>query len=58
MSVTIKKGANKNTIAKLWEKLKELSSKSKGLDTDKFCGAVKFEKDGLTLQKEWRDEWE
>jgi len=32
--------------------------KKRGVDVRKYCGTVKFKKDGLTLQKEWRGKWD
>ena len=31
---------------------------NKGLDTKKYCGAIKWEEDGLKFQQRLRDEWE
>lgn len=30
----------------------------KGVDTSKYCGTVKFNEDGLAIQKKLRNEWE
>jgi len=40
------------------EKLKSLKHSGKKFDADKFCGTVKFEEDGLAIQKRLRSEWE
>jgi hypothetical protein len=56
MTIRIKKGSSKREKLKAWEKLTERIV-SKGVDTLKYCGTVKFAEDGLTLQKRWRDEW-
>ncbi len=32
--------------------------KTKGVDTSKYCGTVKFNEDGLAIQKRMRNEWE
>jgi hypothetical protein len=55
MVLVIKKGENK-TLRQFFEKLKK-QKKTNGIDTNKFCGIIKFKKDALVLQKEWRDEW-
>jgi hypothetical protein len=31
---------------------------TKGVDTHKFCGVIKLPKDALSIQKEFRNEWE
>jgi hypothetical protein len=56
MVTTIKKGASKEEIRTLFEKLKG-SGKNKGFDAYKFCGTIKFKEDGLEIQKRLRDEW-
>lgn len=40
------------------KKLKALSRTDKKFDSDKFCGMVKFEEDGLVIQKRLRSEWD
>lgn len=57
MATTLKKGSDKKTIKTIFKKLKSLTSK-KGLDASKYAGTVKFNEDGLALQKKLRDEWE
>ncbi len=37
---------------------KNKSSKTKGVDTSKYCGTVKFNEDALAIQKRLRNEWE
>jgi hypothetical protein len=32
--------------------------KTKGVDTSKYCGTVKFDEDALAIQKRLRNEWE
>lgn len=56
MVIVIKKGASKRTLDSLLKKAVD-SSNAKKLNARKYCGAVKFKEDGLTLQKRWRDEW-
>ncbi len=55
MVLVIKKGASKRDLLNLEQKLLK---KSKGFNSDKYNGVIKFKKDGLTIQKELRDEWE
>jgi len=40
------------------QKLKGLNRIGKKFESDKFCGKVKFEEDGLDIQKRLRSEWE
>lgn len=58
MVTTIKKGASKEEIQTLFERLTKESKVNKGFDAFKFCGTVKFNEDGLVIQKRLRDEWE
>jgi len=55
MTIVINKNTTREELEKLVRSLQEVK---KGVDTFKFCGAVKFPMDGLTLQKKWRDEWD
>ncbi len=55
MVLIIKKGASKKELLAIEKKL---SGDSHGFNPDKYTGTVKFKKDGLTLQKQLRDEWE
>jgi len=57
MVTILKSGADKRSIQSVLEKITKRQSK-KGIDTFKYCGTVKFKEDGLTLQKQCRDEWE
>jgi hypothetical protein len=57
MVTTIKKGASKEEIYSLFEKLSKEFKVNKGFDAYKFCGTVKFKEDGLKIQKRLRDEW-
>ncbi len=34
-----------------------LPSQSRGINTRKYCGKVRFNQDGLTLQKQMRNDW-
>lgn len=58
MVITIKKGASKEEINSLFEKAAKEFKNNKGFDAHKFCGTVKFNADGLIIQKRLRDEWE
>lgn len=58
MITTIRKKDSKKEIKKHLEKIEAHKSRNKGFDAYKFCGAVKFNEDGLTIQKRLRDEWE
>lgn len=57
MVLIVERNATKASIEKLWKKLQEIR-KVRGVDVRKYCGKVKFKKDGLALQKEWRNEWD
>lgn len=56
MVTVIKKGASKEEISVLLEKLNRRTKYSKGFDAMKFCGTVKFKEDALKIQKQLRDE--
>jgi hypothetical protein len=58
MVTTIKRGASKEEIHRLFEELTKEFKVNKGFDAYKFCGTVKFNADGLEIQKRLRDEWE
>lgn len=57
MVTLLKSGADKHSIQDVLKKLIEHPQK-KGIDAFKYCGSITFKKDGLTLQRQWRDEWE
>lgn len=57
MVTVIKRGSNKEEIAKGMKKLAKKSPK-KGFDAQKFCGILKINEDALVIQKRLRDEWE
>jgi hypothetical protein len=57
MVATFKKGASKEEIKELNKLLIERMSPRKKFDANKYCGAVKFQDDGLEIQKKLRDEW-
>lgn len=57
MVIVVEKNATKSSIEKLWEKLQKIR-KIRGVNVRKYSGKVKFKKDGLELQKEWRSEWD
>ncbi|MHB2149560.1 hypothetical protein ACX8XP_10920 [Calditrichota bacterium LG25] len=50
--ITIEKEDQRKSYIK---KLKQITIK--GLDTKKYCGKLKIEKDPLKLQRRLRDEW-
>ena len=54
MVLVLKKGANKKEMDNISEKLRV----TKGVDTKKYCGAVKLKEDPLAIQKQMRDEWQ
>ncbi len=43
-------------VKKVKELLADRQNKKK-FDAKKFCGALKFEEDGLVIQQKLRDEW-
>ena len=49
----IKNNKTKKNIVKIRKK-----RKTKGVDTSKYCGTVKFNEDALAIQKRLRNEWE
>lgn len=57
MVAVIKKGATKDELKAFDKGLKEGMPPRKKFDAHKFCGTVKFEGDGLEIQKRLRDEW-
>lgn len=56
MTTIIKKGSSIRIINKVLAKL--LEKQQKGFDAKRFCGALKLEKDSLSIQKELRNEWQ
>jgi hypothetical protein len=57
MVAIIKKGATKKELHEANKQLHEGMPPRKKFDANKFCGAVKFQEDGLEIQKKLRDEW-
>lgn len=57
MTVTLNKGADEKTIAKLWERLRMAKKKKSGVDTRKYCGIIKLQEDPNEIQKRMRNEW-
>ena len=53
MIIEITKKTTKEQIAKFLNKLKI----GKSLDAKKYCGALKWDIDGLEYQKQMRNEW-
>lgn len=56
MVTIIREGSSKEEMEKALGMLLE-KKEQKGFDSKKHCGKVRFEEDGLELQKKWRDEW-
>jgi hypothetical protein len=54
MVLVLKKGASKKEMDNISEKLQIV----KGVNTKKYCGAIKLKDDPLAIQKQMRDEWE
>lgn len=55
MVLVLKKGATKKEIAEIRKKLEKLPVK--GVDTKKYCGAIKLKEDPIVIQQKLRDEW-
>ncbi len=51
----LKNNKQKNHIIKI---RRTRNAKTKGVDTSKYCGTVKFDEDALAIQKRLRNEWE
>lgn len=58
MITKISKKDSKEEIRKHLEKIERNKSRDKGFDAYKFCGAIKFKEDGLSIQRRLRDEWQ
>ena len=58
MGVIIKKDAPPSVIKKATKANKDDRATQKGFDAKKYEGKIKFPVDGLTYQKQVRDEWE
>lgn len=54
MAVVIKKKSGKKLISRKFNKAMEM----KGVNTKKYCGVIKLDRDPLQIQKELRNEWE
>ena len=54
MVMIIKQGSDRNTIIKLWERLKK---NNKGFSAKTYCGVLKLKSHPLDIQKKMRDEW-
>jgi hypothetical protein len=54
MVLVLKKGASKKEIELIEKKLKS----TKGVDTIKYCGKITLTQDSLTIQKNFRNEWQ
>jgi predicted glycosyltransferase involved in capsule biosynthesis len=56
MTVIIDNEINKKEFEKILTSIQN-KRKSKTVDTSKYCGVIKLNKDALIIQKEMRDEW-
>jgi hypothetical protein len=57
MLTTIKKGASKEEIRVIFERMAKESKSNKGFNAFKYCGKIRFKEDALKIQKRLRDEW-
>lgn len=63
MIVTITSRSSKEEIQAALKKLEQNNLKHKRKDKNdfdayRFCGVIKLKEDPMTLQKNWRNEWE
>lgn len=58
MVVVIKKDSTSSPIKDKTKAIEEDRATQKGFDAKKYEGKIKFPVDGLTYQKQVRDEWE
>ncbi|MEX0780282.1 MAG: hypothetical protein WD491_14985 [Balneolales bacterium] len=56
MATTIKKGTPRKKVLEMMQELANTKNRKKS-GMKNLCGAIKLQKDPLTLQKEWRNEW-
>jgi hypothetical protein len=54
MATVIKRKSSRKSISKIFNK----AVASKGVDTKKYCGVIKLDRDPLVIQKQLRNEWE
>ena len=54
----LKKGATKDELRAVDEKLFPKANANTGFDAAKYNGTVKFTEEALLIQKQLRDEWE
>jgi len=57
MVIVIKKTANKREIRRILKNVK-VPKPTKLFKASEFCGKIKYEDDGLIIQKRLRDEWQ
>jgi len=57
MVVTFNKNSDLAEIKKLLSARKSQKTIDKPFDAKRFCGTIKFEEDGLSIQRRLRDEW-
>jgi len=48
---------NKKTSKRSLEKFLKAGTNKKVFNAKKYCGAIRFTEDALTIQKRMRDEW-
>lgn len=58
MVLVIKKGATKKNIKNVLDAIAKKELKPLGIDVYKYLGKISLKKDALTIQKEFRNEWE
>lgn len=56
MTIEIKKPVTKEKLEKAYKAIL-MKKKKKGFNPDQFLGKIKWGGDGLTIQKQMRDEW-
>ena len=57
MTIVIKKPITKAKLEKAHLAIQGKKIKKKGFNPDEFLGKIKWEGDGLAIQKKMRDEW-
>lgn len=57
MILELKKGASRQEMKTLEEKLEQLPAREK-MEARKYSGTIRLKEDPLSIQKKLRDEWE
>lgn len=57
MTIEIKKPITKAKLEKAHQAIQAKKTKKKGFNPDQFIGKIKWDGDGLAIQKQMRDEW-